>query len=83
MKALSLADAKAKFSELVTDAEHQKERVIIEKRKKPAAVLMGYDDYKKLEAIEDIFESKLLEEAVKKGRVYSLEEVAKRVKIEL
>jgi prevent-host-death family protein len=83
MKALSLADAKAKFSEIVTDAEHRKERVIIEKRKKPAAVLIGYDDYKKLEAIEDIFESKLLEEAVKKGRVYSLEEVAKRVKIEL
>ncbi len=83
MKALSLANAKAKFSEIVTNAEHQNERVIIEKRNKPVAVVISYDDYKKLEALEDIYESKLLEETIKKGEFYSLEEVAKRVKVEL
>jgi prevent-host-death family protein len=83
MKALSLADAKTRLSEIVTSAEHHKERVLIEKRKKPAAVIIGYDDYKKLEALEDIYESKLLEETIKKGRFFTLEEVAKRVKIEL
>jgi prevent-host-death family protein len=83
MKALSVAHAKTKFSEIVTSAEHQKERVVIEKRNKPVAVVIGYDDYKKLEALEDIYESKLLEETIKKGKFYSLEEVAKRVKGEL
>jgi len=83
MKALSLADAKTRLSEIVTSAEHHKERVLIEKRKKPAAVIIGYDDYKKLEALEDIYESKLLEETIKKGRFFTLEEVAKRVKVEL
>ncbi len=83
MKALSLAVAKAKFSEVVTDAEHRGKRTVIEKRNKPVAVVMGYEEYKKLEALEDIFESKLLEESIRKGKSYSLEEVAKRVNIEL
>jgi prevent-host-death family protein len=83
MKALSVADAKTRFSEIVTSAEHQKERVVIEKRHKPVAVVIGYDDYKKLEALEDIYESRLLEETIKTGRLYSLEEVAKKVKVEL
>jgi len=83
MKSLSLANAKAKLSEVVTNAEHKKERVVIEKRNKPVAVVIGYEDYRKLEALEDIYESKLLEEALKKRKFYSLEEVAKRVKVGL
>lgn len=83
MKALSIANAKTHFSEIVTSAEHRKERVIIEKRNKPVAVVIGYDDYKKLESLEDIYESKLLEETIKKGKFFSLEEVAKKVKVEL
>jgi len=83
MKALSLADAKAHFSEVVTNAEHKHERVLIEKRSKPVAVVIGYDDYKKLEAMEDMYESKLLEQSLKKGKTLSLEEVAKKVNIEL
>ena len=83
MKSMSVANAKSKFSEVVTSAEHKKERVLIEKRKKPVAVVIGYEDYKKLEKLEDIYESKLLEEALKKGKFYSVEEVAKKVKVEL
>ena len=81
MKALSLADAKAHFSEVVTNAEHKHERVLIEKRSKPVAVVIGYDDYKKLEAMEDMYESKLLEQSLKKGKTLSLEEVAKKVNL--
>lgn len=83
MRALSLADAKAHLSDVVTNAEHRHERVLIEKRKKPVAVVIGYDDYKKLEALEDMYESKMLEASLKKGDFVSLEEVAKRLKIEL
>jgi prevent-host-death family protein len=83
MKALSLADAKAHFSEVVTNAEHKHERLLIEKRSKPVAVVIGYDDYKKLEAMEDLYESKLLEQSLKKRKTLSLEEVVKRLNIEL
>lgn len=46
MKAVSLANAKAHFSEIVINAEHQNDRTVIAKRSKPVAVLIGYDDYK-------------------------------------
>ncbi|MBF0557887.1 MAG: type II toxin-antitoxin system Phd/YefM family antitoxin [Nitrospirae bacterium] len=83
MKALNIADAKAKLSEVITDAEYKGGRTIIARRNKPAAVVIGYDDFLKLEALEDIYESKLLEESLKKGRSVSLEDAAKRLKIEL
>ncbi len=83
MRSLNLASAKAKFSEIVNLAEHRKERVLIEKRNNPVAVVIGYEDYKKLEALEDVYESRLLEETLKNGKFHTLEEVAKRVKIEL
>lgn len=83
MKTVSLADAKARLSEVVTKAEHKRERTVISKRNKPAAVVIGYDDYRKLEALEDMFESKLLEESLKKGDFVSSEEAAKRLNIEL
>lgn len=83
MKSLSLATIKARFSEIVNLAEHRNERVIIEKRNSPVAVIIGYEDYQKLKALEDIYESKVLEEILKNDRFYTLEEVAKRVNIEL
>jgi prevent-host-death family protein len=83
MKAMSLADAKAKLSQVVTDAEYKKQRTVISKHNKPAAVVIGYDEYRKLETLEDIYESRLLEESLKKGKFVSLEYAAKRLKIEL
>ncbi|MFZ5996921.1 MAG: type II toxin-antitoxin system Phd/YefM family antitoxin [Nitrospirota bacterium] len=73
MRALSLAAAEAHLSEVITNAEHKHERVLIEKRNKPIAVVIGYDDYKKLEALEDLYESKLLDNDPKKGKLHSLE----------
>jgi prevent-host-death family protein len=83
MKAMSLADAKAKLSRVVTDAEYKKERIVISKHNRPAAVVIGYEEYRKLETLEDMYESMLLEESLKKGKFVSLEDTAKRLKIEL
>lgn len=83
MKTVSLADAKAKLSEVVNSAEYKHERIVIEKRNKPAAVVIGYEEYKKLETLEDMYESRLLEESLKKGDFVSLDEAAKRLSIEL
>lgn len=83
MKAMSLADVKAKLSQVVTDAEYKKERTVISKHNRPAAVVIGYEEYRKLETLEDMYESRLLEESLKKGKFVSLEDAAKRLKIEL
>lgn len=81
MRALKLAAAKARFSEVVTDAEHKRERILIEKRDKPVAVLIGYEDYKKLEELEDAYESSQLEAALKKGKPLPLEKAVKRLRL--
>ena len=83
MKAMSLADAKAKLSQVVTDAEYKKERIVISKHNRPAAVVIGYEEYRKLETLEDMYESRLLEASLKKGKFVSFEDAAKRLKIEL
>jgi prevent-host-death family protein len=83
MKAMSLANAKAKLSQVVTDAEYKSERTVISRHNKPAAVVIGYDEYRKLETLEDMYESKLLEESLKKGKFVSLEDAAKRLKVGL
>ena len=74
---------KAKLSQVVTDAEYKKERTVISKHNKPAAVVIGYDEYRKLETLEDMYESMLLEESLKKGEFVSLEDAARRLKIAL
>jgi len=83
MKAMRLADAKAKLSQVVTDAEYKKERTVISKHNRPAAVVIGYEEYKRLETLEDMHESRLLEESLKKGKFVSLEDAAKRLNFEL
>ena len=83
MKVISLSNAKAKLSQVVTDAEYKQERTVISKHNKPAAVIIGYEEYKKLETLEDLYESKMLEESIKRGKFVSYKDVAKRLKIEL
>ncbi len=46
---MSLASAKAKFSELVDRVERQQDRVIVTRNGKPAAVVISLDDLESLE----------------------------------
>jgi len=78
-----VAKAKEKFSEIVNEAGYKGERILVEKREKPLAVIISYDDYKKLEELEDMVEYRVLEKALKKGKFYSLEEASRKLKIEL
>lgn len=82
-KVFSVADAKAKFSEVISSAEHQEERVVIEKRRKPIAVIIGYNDYKLLEKLEDIYHSHLLKKVLMEDKFYPLDETLKKLEIEL
>lgn len=46
---MSLADAKARFSEVVDRVERQQDRVVVTRNGKPAAVLISPDDLESLE----------------------------------
>ncbi len=46
---MSLATAKARFSELVDGVERQQERVVVTRNGKPAAVVISVDDLESLE----------------------------------
>jgi prevent-host-death family protein len=80
---LSLATAKAKLSEIVNLAEYRGERIVIEKRRNPVAVIIGYAEYKELERLEDAYESRMLEKAMKNDSYHSLDDAAKRLGLEL
>ena len=53
MKALSIAEAKSRFSELVSRAGSG-ERLVIERRKRPVAVVVGPDDLARLERAAEL-----------------------------
>jgi len=50
---INVADAKSKFSSLLSIANRGKEEVIISKRDKPVAVLISYEDFLKMKKDAD------------------------------
>ena len=49
---VSAAEAKRKFSELIGRAAYGHERIIIERKGKPMAAVIGLEDLRRLEALE-------------------------------
>ena len=81
MAAMSVAQAKNQFSDLLRRAEYGGDRVVVHRRGKPVAAIVSTDDLRRLEALEDaqdVTDAKLaLKEAEKQGTI-PLEVVLKR-----
>jgi prevent-host-death family protein len=61
MSVLPLADARARLSEIVTDAQRTHERYEITRNGRPAAVLLSSDDYESMrETIAVLSDSELV-----------------------
>jgi prevent-host-death family protein len=54
---ISAAEAKRNFSELIGRAAYGHERIIIERKGKPMAAVIGMEDLRRLEALESRAES--------------------------
>jgi antitoxin Phd len=67
--------AKNKFGELLDNA--RREPVIIEKHARPTAVLMAYEEYQRLQEIEDKLLAERADEVVGKGKWLGVEESEK------
>jgi len=53
MSALTVAEAKNRFSDLLRRAQYGGERVIVERHGKPVAAIVSTDDLRRLESAED------------------------------
>jgi prevent-host-death family protein len=67
-KTYSLADVKARFSEIVDLVATRQERVVVTRHGKPAAVLMSPDDLESLEETLDILSDPQLMAKIRKGK---------------
>jgi prevent-host-death family protein len=67
-KTFSLADVKARFSEIVDLVATRQERVVVTRRGKPAAVLISPDDLESLEETLDIMSDPQLMAKIREGK---------------
>lgn len=67
MTTLPLADARARLSEIVTDAETTHERFEITRNGRPAAVLLASDDYEAMKETIAVLSDSELVQSIKAG----------------
>lgn len=83
MTNVSVAQARARLSEIVNDVAYRDDRVVVQRRGKNFAVLLSFHDYEKLSQLEDQAESHMLEESIRHGKFISLDNAAKRLRLGL
>lgn len=64
MTAISATEARANFQELINRAEYKGERIVIERHGKAVVAIIGLDDLRLLEAMEDAMDSEVLRRAI-------------------
>ncbi len=62
--AVSATEARANFQELISRVEYGKERILIERHGKAVVAVIGLEDLKRLEALEDAIDSAQLRQAI-------------------
>lgn len=67
MSTVPLADARARLSEIVTDAQTSHERYEITRNGRPAAVLLASDDYESMQETIAVLADSELMESIKAG----------------
>ncbi|MBF2017126.1 MAG: type II toxin-antitoxin system Phd/YefM family antitoxin [Rivularia sp. T60_A2020_040] len=76
MTTFSATEARANFQSLISRAEYKGERMIIQRHGKPVVAIIGLEDLKKLEAMDDAIDSAKLRHAVEQNDGFTtLEEI--------
>lgn len=69
-KALSLSEVKAHFPALVKGVETREEEVIVTRNGRPAAVLLNFAEYRRLQETVDVLCDRRLMTAIRKSRAF-------------
>ena len=73
---LGVQDTRQNMADIIGNVFYGNQRYIIERRGKPVAAVISIEDYKFLERVEDMIDSKLLREAVEASEgAFPLEEL--------
>ncbi|MUG97250.1 type II toxin-antitoxin system prevent-host-death family antitoxin [Scytonema sp. UIC 10036] len=67
MTVISASDARANFQEIINRVEYGGERILIQRHGKTAVAVIGLEDLKRLEALEDAIDSDELRRAVEEN----------------
>jgi len=62
--AFSATEARANLQEIINRVEYGKERILIERHGKAVVAVIGLEDLKRLEALEDASDSAKLKQAI-------------------
>jgi len=81
VKTLTATKAKASFSAVLTRVRCKGGRIVIKKGSRPTAVVRGYEDFQRLAAIEDRFDSAVLTKSLKGDRFLTLDALTKRLRL--
>ena len=69
-KTLPISEVKARLPELVTSVAQREEEVVVTRNGKPAAVLVGYDEYERLKETLDVLSDPGLMRQVRESRAF-------------
>ncbi|MBP5971726.1 type II toxin-antitoxin system Phd/YefM family antitoxin [Brasilonema sp. CT11] len=61
---VSATEARANFQELINRVEYKGDRIVIERHGKAVVAIVGLEDLKRLEALEDFIDSEQLRHAI-------------------
>ena len=76
MNSINATQARANFQSLISRAEYKGERILIQRHGKPVVAIIGLEDLKRLEALDDEIDSAALRQAVEQNDGFTtLEEI--------
>jgi prevent-host-death family protein len=71
LEPVSATEARANFQDIINRVEYGKERILIERHGKPVVAVIGLEDLKRLEAIEDAIDSAKLRQAITENKGFT------------
>lgn len=69
-KTLPISEVKARLPELVTGVAEREEEIVVTRNGKPAAVLVGYDEYERLKETLDVLSDHRLMKQIRASERY-------------
>ncbi|MBI4192785.1 MAG: type II toxin-antitoxin system Phd/YefM family antitoxin [Betaproteobacteria bacterium] len=69
-KTLPISEVKARLPELVTGVAEREEEVVVTRNGKPAAVLVGYDEYERLKETLNVLSDQRLMKQIRDSERY-------------
>lgn len=69
-KTLPISEVKTHLPELVSKVEARDEQIVVTRNGKPAAVLLSYDEYSKIQETLDVLSDPVLMRQIRQSRAY-------------